>query len=183
MSILISVFEYTSSRQFNKEDGLIVIKFDFESAKIANMNGLEFRDKVAFTRNFKLIHLMCKTIHVTRKQVERMMPVQSNQGVKLSFIIDSDAINFDYIWALIVESVKNGNLRYQLKKVYKVEDNCEVPMEKLLQFRVIDNASDENAALRLETVGTNSSYSGMGITASPSAVSDYVGTSDTVFKD
>ena len=143
ISILLSVFEYTLSSKFLKQGSIMITKFEFESQHIADMIGTTFRDNVVFSHYYKLIHLISKTVHVNAEQVERMIPIQSNNGVRYTFIIDCHYVHFDHIWDSFYQSICSNTLTKHLQtKIYNIKDQCKIDENKISHLRLSGSQND-----------------------------------------
>ena len=148
ISILLYGFEYLLSSKFIMKESIMVIKFEFETNRISSLSQVKFGQKVIFDHRKDLIHFMSKTIHVNSEQVERLLPTQSNNGAKFTFIIDSDRIHFDHIWQLFYDSVDSKTFAYYLqKKIFKLKRQCVIDTNKICQLRLngLDAINDNNS--------------------------------------
>ena len=140
ISVLLSVFEYALSSRFVRKGSVMFIKFVLQSQTIANMSAKEFIDNIIFRRAHKVTHSMSKTLGLHFVQVERSIPMQSNDGMSLMFIIDADSSRFDPIWQIFIANVQNGTIGKNLAKIYKIESNdCIVPENSLLHLKLNEN--------------------------------------------
>ena len=156
ISILLSSFEYVFASKFVKQGCVMVIKFDLESQAIADMRYVKFRNEVIFSNFFSLKGAISKMLHVGSEHVERLIPIQSNSGVTLVFIIDANSMRFNDFWTRFCQNVENNKLVKQLAKIYKINDNeCHISVNSMNQLRIYGN-KNENENYPSENIGSMS---------------------------
>ena len=90
ISILLSAFEYALSRQINGNGTAMIFKFSLESQTVANMSGQRFSRTFAYSNKRSTTHLISKMLYTNTKQVETLIPIQSNDGAIFTVIIAAD---------------------------------------------------------------------------------------------
>ena len=131
----------------------MMIKFSLDSSNVANMGPKEFADKIIFDNVRSLVHLLSKNLNVNIRQVERLIPIQSKQGATFSFVIDCDPIEFDPIWESFVASINDQSLAFEVKTMFNFNDQCDIPIDTILDLRFTAKREIDIAALFLNRVG------------------------------
>lgn len=142
ISVMLSIFEYALSSKFVRKGSVMIIKFVLQCDTIAKMGGRKFLNTIVYDNLFKMNHAISRTLGLGFVQVERLIPMQTNEGVTFMLIIDADSSRFDQIWQLFVDCVKNGSICRQLAEIYGIDgdgDECSIPENKLFNFKLNEN--------------------------------------------
>lgn len=75
-----------------KPESVVVVTFKVDCPYIANMRYIEFAQQVTYKRR-KITHCMAKILQCNTQVVERLMPLQCQNGVIFSFLIDFDDVD------------------------------------------------------------------------------------------
>ena len=134
VSILLNIFEYILSRQISEHGSVMIFKFTLKSQKIANMSSGEFSQKVMYSNRRKLSHLVSKMLHINKRQIETMIPTQSNDGAIFSFIVVADAIHFGHIGQELNQGVQNETFMAKLQAIYKIKQACNIPSTSVFKW-------------------------------------------------
>lgn len=139
-----------------KNDSILVIKFEVESQTIANSSSDEFSNKFNYGNYLKLIHLMCKAIYLNKSQIERMIPKQTNDGVEYLCIaiVDCDSIQHGHICQYMRRSIENGRFIKKFTKIYKIKDECQIPIDKITQIRIKDTTNSNQVSNDFEDIAS-----------------------------
>ena len=125
-----------------------MFKIPFESNMIANVSKSDFSKTFIYTNRKKMTRLVSKTLYLSHKQVETLMPVQSKSGVIFTFIIVVDSIYFDRIWQEFQQAVENVSFIGKMKSIYDIADSLSVDVTKLSKWtlgsiKTMDKQDDE----------------------------------------
>ena len=104
ISLFLSVFEYFLARKFIKSSHLLMIRFMVESQQIEALDEYEFFGQIGL-KKFEIVHYFAKLLHVNIRHVERLMPIQTDQGMAMTFLVDAESVGFDKIQQLVHQSL------------------------------------------------------------------------------
>ena len=155
ISILLSAFEYVLSIQMNEHGTAIMFKIPFESKMVANVSRHKFSKTFIYSNKNDITHLVSKTLYLSHRQVETLMPVQSKDGLVFSFIIMVDSIYFDHLWKELQQAVQTKSFIAKMKSIYHITDQVSADPTKLTKFilnsnKSIDKKHDDNDELILQ---------------------------------
>ena len=134
ISILVSAFEYVLSIEINQHGTGIMFKIPFESKMVTDLSGYKFCQTFVYSNKWKTTHLLAKTLYLSHRQVETLIPYQSKDGVIFTFIIMIDSIYFDRIWQELQQAVENESFIGKMKSIYQIKGEVSVDPAKLSKW-------------------------------------------------
>ena len=164
ISILLSIFEYALSKQIDQHGSAMIIKFPIESKMIADMSFEKFNNTFVYSNKYSIRYLISKTLFVNQKQVEHLIPVHSSNGTVFTLIIVCDSMHFDRLFQEMKKAVQDENFISKLTKIYKITDQCSIPLDKFGKWVIgsnvneNDNLNDDDMNRQLVRYGSNSSH-------------------------
>ena len=139
ISILLCAFEYGLSKQIHEHETAMIFKFTLESQMVANIPDKQFSKIFIYANKRAITHLVCKTLFLNKKQVEKLIPMQSVDGVEFRFIVVADEIHFERVWKEMTSAVQNEMFIAKLKAIYNITDQCDIPLNTLRKWTLTDN--------------------------------------------
>ena len=108
LSIMTSIFACISSSVFLRNETILVIKIDVLSNELANMTYDKFMTIKVSRR--KISSEIAKIIDMDSRLIELLRPIQTKNGVLLTFYIRSDTSQSGRAMDLIRQEIQNGHL-------------------------------------------------------------------------
>lgn len=129
ISIVLSIFEYISSRMILDLQSVLVIKLEIESDTIALLSMKHFRKLMSY--RLAICGELAKIIEYDPPLIELLKPLQTAKGVNLIFHIrcNSQETDSHSILEKINNSIKNGQLIQRLCRIWHEYINDELKIE------------------------------------------------------
>ena len=108
LSIITSVFEYISAKTLLNSELVTVIKFDVDSKELASLDNHKYKQLCNHRRVISIE--ISKIIDIDRRSIELLLPIQTKNGLYLTFHIRSDASQGTNIMKLIKTEATSGYL-------------------------------------------------------------------------
>ena len=86
ISICLSGLEYITALKFMNAGSVMSIQYQIKSKEIAAMSSGKFKQSLVLRRN-PTVHVMAKALKISRKQVERLKPLQNGDGAMFTFFV------------------------------------------------------------------------------------------------
>ena len=102
ISLFLSGFEYVLSKKIIKSSKILLISFIVESKEIEELDEFQFFARIAL-KKFIIVQHLAKILHIQVAHVERLMPIQTEKGVQLKFVIDAESVGFNKVYKLVWE--------------------------------------------------------------------------------
>ena len=119
---------------FKEHGTAMMFKIPFESKMVANVSGNKFSKIFICSNKRDITHLLSKTLCLSHRQAETLIPVQSKDGVVFTFIIIVDSIYFDHMWKELQQAVKTKSFITKMKSIYNITDQVSVETTKLRKW-------------------------------------------------
>ena len=107
LSIILSVFNYMSSKLLIECETITIIVMDIQSQQLANTQPKKFRRLIAQRRK-PICQELSKIIQVDKGLMEILMPIQTNTGTQLTFYIRNNHSSDKKVASNIVKTIKTG---------------------------------------------------------------------------
>ena len=105
ISIVLSVFNFKLSSLLIECEAITLIEMDIESQQLASARSKDFRQLIVHHRK-PICRELSKIIHVDKRLIEILMPIQTKSGAKLTFYIRNDSTDKN-LGSNIVKAIRN----------------------------------------------------------------------------
>ena len=108
LSIVLSIFEHISARVLLNTETILIIKMELDWQEISMLNSYKFK-KIENLRQ-PVSHEIAKVIDIDHRLIELLLPIQTKDGMLITFHIRSDATQASEIMNKIKQDVRSGHL-------------------------------------------------------------------------